>query len=59
MVKLLLSALRWAGVFGLNIASGGGGKTPSKTTQTVISDVPEYARGYVKETLAKGEWHPE
>jgi len=54
MVKLLLSALRWAGVFGLNIASGGGGKTPSKTTQTVISDVPEYARGYVKETLAKG-----
>lgn len=55
MVKLLLSALRWAGVFGLNIASGGGGgKTPANTTQTVISDVAPWAREAAKETLAKG-----
>lgn len=54
MVKLLLSALRWAGVFGLNVGGGGGAKTPKNTTQTVINDVPAYAREFVKETLAKG-----
>lgn len=53
MVKLLLSALRWAGVFGLNFGSGGG-KTPKNTTQTVISDVAPWAREAAKETLAKG-----
>ncbi len=54
MVKLLLSALRWAGVFGLNLGGGGGGKTPANTTQTVISDVAPWAREAAKETLAKG-----
>jgi hypothetical protein len=56
MVKLLLSALRWAGVFGLNLSlgGGGGGKTPANTTQTVINDVAPWAREAAKETLAKG-----
>jgi len=53
MFKVLLGALRWAGVFGLNFG-GGGGKTPANTTQTVISDVAPWAREAAKETLAKG-----
>jgi len=32
--------------------AGGGSKTPSKTTQT--QDLPEWARGYAKDVLAKG-----
>jgi len=54
MFKVLLGALRWAGVFGLNLGGGGGGKTPANTTQTVISDVAPWARESAKETLAKG-----
>lgn len=54
MVNVLLSALRWAGVFGLNLGGGGGGKQPANTTQTVINDVAPWAREAAKETLAKG-----
>lgn len=53
MVKVLLSALRWAGIFGLNFG-GGGGKTPANTTSTVINDVAPWARESAKETLGKG-----
>jgi hypothetical protein len=40
---------------GGRIIYGGGGGTPSNTTaqQTSISELPEWARGYAKDTLAK------
>ena len=32
---------------------GGGGSQPANTTQTTIAELPEWARGYAKDTLAK------
>lgn len=32
---------------------GGGDSTPAETTQTSISELPEWAKGYAKDTLAK------
>ena len=38
---------------GLVLGDGGGGGTPEKTTQ--VADLPEWAKGYAQETLAKGQ----
>jgi hypothetical protein len=34
---------------------GGGGSQPANTTQTQTAELPEWARGYAKDTLAKGQ----
>lgn len=34
---------------------GGGGSAPADTTQTQTSELPEWARGYAKDVLAKGQ----
>jgi hypothetical protein len=36
------------------LGGGGGGGGPAATTQTGITELPEWARGYAKDTLAKG-----
>jgi len=38
---------------GGRIYGGGGSKTPANTTQTSTNELPEWARGYAKDTLAK------
>ena len=42
-----------AGGFGRIYGGGGQPSNPDKTTQTNISELPEWARGYAKDTLAK------
>jgi len=37
----------------LYISTGGGNNTPANTTQTTTQELPEWARGYAKDTLAK------
>jgi hypothetical protein len=51
--KFILGALRWAGVFGLYLDGGGGGGAPEKQTQ--VADLPDWAKPYAQETLAKGQ----
>ena len=48
--KFLLSALRFAGVFGLHIGDDSPG--PS---QTQVADLPDWAKPYAKETLGKAQ----
>lgn len=42
---------------GLILGDGGGGSAPANTTSTTTqtAELPEWARGYAKETLAKGQ----
>lgn len=40
-------------VLGDGGGGGGGNQQPANTTQTTISELPEWARGYAKDTLAK------
>lgn len=51
--KFILAALRSAGVFGLYMDSGGGGSAPA--SQTTVSDLPDWAKPYAKETLGKAQ----
>ena len=51
--KFILAALRSAGVFGLYMDSGGGGSAPASQTQ--VSDLPDWAKPYAKETLGKAQ----
>jgi hypothetical protein len=52
--KFILGALRSAGVFGLYLDDGGGGGgAPEK--QTTVSDLPDWAKPYAKETLGKAQ----
>ena len=37
----------------LYLGGGGGGSAPANTTQTQTQELPEWARGYAKDTLAK------
>lgn len=50
-IKFILAALRSAGVFGLHLGSSGGGGQAASQTQ--VSDLPEWAKPYAKETLGK------
>jgi hypothetical protein len=52
-IKFILAALRSAGVFGLHLDSGGGGGQQASSTQ--VSDLPEWAKPYAKETLGKAQ----
>lgn len=48
--KFLLSALRFAGVFGLHI----GDDSPGGASQTQVTDLPDWAKPYAKQLLGKG-----
>ena len=50
--KFILAALRSAGVFGLYMDSGGSSPPAS---QTQVSDLPDWAKPYAKETLGKAQ----
>lgn len=39
----------------LGDGGGGGGSAPADTTQTQTTELPEWARGYAKDVLAKGQ----
>jgi len=53
-IKFILQSLHRAGIFGLYLDSGGGGGGGgAPATQTAISDLPEWAKPYAKETLGK------
>jgi len=52
-IKFILSALRYAGVFGLYL--GGGDSSPPPASQTQVSDLPDWAKPYAKETLGKAQ----
>ena len=54
MIKTLLGALRWMGVFGLNFDGGGGGGGSTTATQ-YTSNVPEYAKGSFMDLVGKAE----
>lgn len=51
-IKFILSALRFAGLFGLQLGSDSP-STPEKQTQ--VSDLPDWAKPYAKEVLGKGQ----
>ena len=51
-IKFILSGLRFAGVFGLQLDSGG---DSAPASQTQVSDVPDWAKPYAKETLGKAQ----
>jgi len=51
-IKFIISALRFAGVFGLHLDSGGD-SAPAQQTQ--VSDLPDWAKPYAKETLGKAQ----
>ena len=51
-IKFILSGLRFAGVFGLQLDSGG---SSAPASQTQVSDLPDWAKPYAKETLGKGQ----
>jgi hypothetical protein len=38
---------------GGRVYGGGGSSTPAETTQTGVTDLPDWAKGYAKDTLAK------
>ena len=40
---------------GLILGDGGGGGAPAQTTQTQVTDLPDWAKGYAQDTLAKGQ----
>jgi hypothetical protein len=50
-IKFILESLRRSGVFGLYLDSGGSSSAPASQTQ--VSDLPEWAKPYAKETLGK------
>jgi hypothetical protein len=51
-IKFLLSALRFAGVFGLQLGSDS--PAPAEK-QTQVTDLPDWAKPYAKETLGKAQ----
>ena len=51
-IKFILAVLRSAGVFGLHLDSGGD-SAPAQQTQ--VSDLPDWAKPYAKETLGKAQ----
>ena len=51
-IKFLLSALRFAGVFGLHLGSDS--PAPAEK-QTQVTDLPDWAKPYAKETLGKAQ----
>ena len=51
-IKFILATLRLAGVFGLYMDSGG---SSAPASQTTVSDLPDWAKPYAKETLGKGQ----
>ena len=53
-IKFILSVLRSAGVFGLHLG-GGGDPAPPPASQTQVSDLPDWAKPYAKETLGKAQ----
>lgn len=40
---------------GLILGDGGGSSAPAQTTQTQVVDLPDWAKGYAQDTLAKGQ----
>ena len=56
MFKFLFYVMRFAGVFGLHLDTGGGGGGNAPTTTTTnTSNVPEYARPYMERLMGKAE----
>ena len=52
-IKFIISTLRFVGVFGLHL--GGGESSPPPASQTQVSDLPDWAKPYAKETLGKAQ----